>query len=130
MQYQSFDDANPFPRECPPADFSQDSIDGPEDPRLYDGTSDAATQPSTIQQERDLLERKSSGLVSPPGLRGQRARLSSTGRGRSQEARNDNDLEPDASGTGVAGFEEDEENDFERTSLPESSAGELPAVKV
>ena len=130
-QYQSFDDANPFPRECPPADFSQDSIDGPEDPRLYDGTSDAAAQRSAIQQERDLLESKGSGVVSLPGLRGQRAAKQSRGRASEGQAmRNNNGLEDDARGTGLAGLEEDEESEFEVTSPPGSRAGELPAVKV
>lgn len=35
-QYVNFDEANPFPEGCPPADMEDDGVDAPEDPTLYD----------------------------------------------------------------------------------------------
>merc|ERR1712039_72487 len=36
-QYVNFDEANPFPRECPKSDFGD--LDGIEDPALYDANA-------------------------------------------------------------------------------------------
>lgn len=42
-QYASFDDANPFPKECPKTDLTEFGMDAAEDPALYD----AAPPPSS-----------------------------------------------------------------------------------
>lgn len=35
-QYVTFDEAEPFPEDCPPPDTDEDGIDSSDDPALYD----------------------------------------------------------------------------------------------
>jgi len=35
-QYKSFDEANPFPKDCPSSDVHNDGLDGADDSTLYD----------------------------------------------------------------------------------------------
>ncbi|CAJ1365936.1 unnamed protein product [Effrenium voratum] len=85
-QYQTFDDANPFPRDCPPADFSQSGLDSPEDPQMFDAVPLAESQ-SAVEEEAELL---AAPAAIAGGLRtrrlGKNARASRQGLARSAES--------------------------------------------
>ncbi|CAE7445706.1 unnamed protein product, partial [Symbiodinium microadriaticum] len=140
-QYQSFDDANPFPRECPPADYSDNSLDGPEDPRLYDDNA-AGTRQSVLGHEQEILRSGSAAAALSGGAGGQPTMASRNGF-----------RKPPGSGAIVAGRQDDgaglsadttdaEEVDMQEVESgleesgdgaaagPSSHAGELPVVKV
>ena len=132
FEYQSFDDANPFPRECPPADYSENSVDRPEDPRLYDDMGSNAGLPSAIQQEAAHVH----SLASPSAARARGWRGQKTGRRSLADSgsRAGYVLQPGnmGPGAGVIDVEEEEEEEdapFQATDQP-SGAGELPVVKV
>ncbi|CAE7667748.1 unnamed protein product [Symbiodinium necroappetens] len=138
LQYQSFDDANPFPRECPPADYSDNSLDGPENPRLYDDNA-AAIRQSVLGQEQEILL----GTALSTGVGGQPTMASHGGL---RKPLRSGALVPERQGEG-AGLSADtadvEEVDMEEVEqgleessegavagAPSSHAGELPVVKV
>ena len=125
-QYQTFDDANPFPRECPHADYKENSLDSPEDPKLYDDESDGfGKAPSTIQMEDERMKRRFSSLAR---LRGQYRSAASSGRG---VKRAGVDLQPETAGeTATAPSDESEEDEIGVPDVFFTSAGELPSVKV
>ena len=135
FEYQSFDDANPFPRECPPADYSENSVDRPEDPRLYDDMGSNAGMPSAIQQEAARVHSVASpSAARARGWRGPqtgRRSLAGSGRGGSRAGYV---LQPGSMGpgAGVMDVEEEEEEDatFQATDQLSDGAGELPVVKV
>ncbi|CAE7379772.1 unnamed protein product [Symbiodinium sp. KB8] len=142
LQYQSFDDANPFPRECPPADYSDNSLDGPENPRLYDDNA-AATRQSVLGQEQEILLGSSTATALSTGVGGQPTMASHGGL---RKPLRSGALVPERQGEG-AGLSADtadvEEVDMEEVEqgleessegavagAPSSHAGELPVVKV
>ena len=129
-QYQTFDDANPFPRECPPADYKENSLDSPEDPKLYDDESDGLRKvPSTIQMEDERMKRRFGAVAgSPARPRGQYQSAASSGRG---AQRSGVDLQPEIAGeTAAALSDESEEEEIGVPDVFVTSAGELPYVKV
>ncbi|CAE7744911.1 unnamed protein product [Symbiodinium sp. CCMP2592] len=142
-QYQSFDDANPFPRECPPADYSDNSLDGPENPRLYDDNA-AGTRQSVLGQEQEILLRGSATAASlSNGVGGQPSMAS---RGGFRKPVRSGALVPERQDDGAglsadtADLEEVESEEVEQgledssdgsaAGAPSSHAGELPVVKV
>ena len=141
-QYQSFDDANPFPRECPPADYSDDSLDGPENPRLYDDNAAGARQ-SVLGQEQEILLRASATAALANGVGGQPPMASRDGFRKPPrsgalvpERRDDGaGLSADTADLEEGDTEEVEQgleksNDGSAPGAPSSHAGELPVVKV
>jgi len=58
-QYVNFDEANPFPDACPPADEGEDGLDASDDPTLYDT--------ALTEQNSQLSNQLSNGNLSPPG---------------------------------------------------------------
>ena len=130
-QYQTFDDANPFPRECPPADYKENSLDSPEDPKLYDDESDGLGKvPSIIQMEDERMKRRFGAVAgsSVARPRGQYRSVASSGGGAQRAGI---DLQPETAGeTAAIPSDESEEEEIGVPDVFLTGAGELPYVKV
>ena len=120
-QYQSFDDANPFPRECPPPDYSDNGLDKPDDPALYEyKTGEPRSIISDVQQKSQLGARAGVNALAKRPLNGataNTARSAEVAAGMTEEVAESNVGEEEGVSVDGAG-----EGDV--------VAGELPPVKV